>query len=459
MSLFRKLDPEEETRIMLGEPRAAVRHVAIPFLISLVIGQINMLADLAWCSGLGSESVSAIQAVTPLFWVVFDIGLGIGLGCNVLISRQIGSGDRKSAESTIIHGIILSIVIATVTAPFIYLLIEPMMIWMGAGEISSMGVSYLTPVLACNIFQVLSPTLAGFLRGEGAAKRSNYAMIAGTLTNIVLDPILIYGCGLGVMGAGIATAMVPVVSTVIMLYFYISKSTTIPMTIKGFRFNWGFVGSILYIGMPKMLEMFTMDALDAINRLFLIECAGIDAMVLFSVPFRIILLGVMMINALALSLTPVASANLGAKAFDKSRAAFSYCISMGILISACLITIYLRLANVMVIPFTMSDSMIGMRGDLADILRAEVLLIPAIGLMMVSNSMLQAMRMPMMALLMTFARTGFTTLSFMFLKDTTVLTMCIGMTCITVITSAAAYLITRKAIGIVERKECSYSEA
>ena len=105
----------------------------------------------------------------------------------------------------------------------------------------------------------------------------------------------------------------------------------------------------------------------------------------------------------------------------------------------------------------MSDSMIGMRGELTNILRAEVLLIPSLGMIFICNAMLQALRLPMMALFITFARTGLTTLSFALLSNTSIITMCISMTCIYVAASVAAYLITRKAIDITERKECRYN--
>ena len=102
--LFPKSDPEKDTAIMLGDPKKAIFVTVIPFMISIFIGQVNMLADVMWCSGLGSDYISAIQVVSPIYWVIFDVGLGIGLGCNVLIARRIGAGDRIGAQSIISHG-------------------------------------------------------------------------------------------------------------------------------------------------------------------------------------------------------------------------------------------------------------------------------------------------------------------------------------------------------------------
>ncbi len=442
MAVFSKANAERDTAIMLGDPRKALYSTVVPFLISLIIGQINMLADLAWCSGLGADPVSAIQAVNPLYWVIFDVGLGVGLGCNIIISRRIGAGDREGAKRIIPQGIVLSIVTAALLAPVLYFTIEPMMVWMGAGELSAMGVSYLTPIIVCNIFQVMSPTLSGFLRGEGAARRSNYAMIVGTLVNIIFDPILIYVLDMGVTGAGIATAMSCVVSSSVMLYFYLSKTTTVPLSFKGYRFCVGDFKEIMYLGLPKMSEMFLMDALDAINRVFLIQCAGVDAMVLFSVPFRILMFAAMIPNAFGLALTPVASANIGARKPENSIYAFRLCMRNNLLISVVLIIIYLLFASYLIIPFSASDTIIHMRPELDDILRVDAFMIPGMATCFICNAMLQSMRKPMLALLITMLRTGLTTMMFAILADTTIEIMCLSMVSMTAMVAVFAYYVT-----------------
>ena len=162
--------PERDTERMLGDPKKAIFSTVLPFLISIVVGQVNMLADLAWCSGLGSDSVSAIQSVSPLYWVVFDVGLGIGLGCNVIIAHRIGFGDRAGAQRIVSQGVVLAVAIAVVLAPLVYLLISPMLSWMGAPELAGDASRYMGMILAFNVFQVLSPTLSA--RRATASRRS-----------------------------------------------------------------------------------------------------------------------------------------------------------------------------------------------------------------------------------------------------------------------------------------------
>jgi len=441
--LHRRSDPERDTAIMLGDPKHAIFVTVLPFLISILIAQINMVADVMWCSGLGSDYISAIQIVSPIYWVIFDVGLGIGLGANVLISRRIGAGDRSGAQNMISQGMVLGVVLALILAPLMYLLIAPMMSWMDATELTEMSQSYMLPILVCNVFQVLSPTLSGFLRGEGAAKKSNYSLIVGTTANIILDPILIYGAGLGVQGAGIATAASFVINTTIMISLYLTNRTTLKMSFKGFRIQLSEMKEIMTIGFPKMIEMFTMDILDAVNRVFLIQCGGIDAVTLFSVPFRLLMLASMVPNSFAMALTPVASANLGAKRPDKSVKAFMICVESILLLTTLFMILYLLFANYLIIPFIQSDSMIALESGLIDILRIDAFMIPAIGMGFVCNAMLQSMRKPVLALFLTLLRTTLTTLTFAALCETDIGIMCLGMVVVHIITAILALLVTK----------------
>ncbi len=448
MSAFKRADPERDTAVMLGDPKRAILVTVVPFLISTVVGQVNMLADLAWCSVLGSGAVSAIQSVTPLYWVIFDVGLGIGLGSNVIIAHRIGSGDREGARRIVSQGVVLAIVIAFAMAPLVYLLIAPMMSFMGASALAEASTQYLTPIIAFNAFQVLSPTLSGFLRGEGASNKSNVALIAGTLVNIALDPLFIFSLDLGVSGAGLATAMSCVTSVSIMLWFYLSHRTTVPLSFKGYRFERKDVAEIMYLGMPKMAEMFLMDTLDAFNRVFLIACGGIDAVTLFSVPFRVVMLAAMIPNAFAMAMTPVASANLGAGRLDNALYAFRMCLKSVLCISSALVLLYLLLAPFLLVPFTTSESMVPMKPELETILRISVFIAPTISVTMVCNSMLQSMKKPMVSLMVTIFRTTSTTVLFAALSSTSVPVMCAGMVVAGVASAALAVLLTRRDLEI-----------
>ncbi len=440
-------DSGKDTRIMLGDPKTAIYATVIPFIISSIIGQINMLADLAWCSGLGASSVNAVQSVVPLYWVVFDVGLGVGLGSNVLISNYIGAGNYDRARKILAQGTVLSVIIAVLIAPFTFLLIDPMVTWMGAPELIGAAESYLAPILICNIFQVLGPTLSGFLRGEGAAKKSNYCIIIGTLANIVIDPIFIFGLDLGVAGAGAATALSGAVSVILMLYIYLSGKTTIKLSLKGYRFDRKESFAILRLGIPKMAEMFLLDIADAFCRSFFIACGGVNAISLFSIPYRVVLLASLVPGAFGLALTPVSSANLGAGKPEKSLYAYNLCLKWTLGLTAILVLIYLTCTEYLLIPFTLSDSMTELSPEMIETLRVQSFIIPFLAISLVSNSMLQSLQKPMLSLSVTAFRTLLMVVLLAALSTTTVPLMCWGLVLSLAFTACYSFMLARYNVG------------
>jgi Na+-driven multidrug efflux pump len=218
------------------------------------------------------------------------------------------------------------------------------------------------------------------------------------------------------------------------------------MTFKGFKIQLSEMKEIMVYGFPKMIEMFAMDALDAANRVFLIMCGGVDAVTLFSVPFRLLMLAAMAPNSFALALTPVSSANIGAKRPDKSAYAFKVCAKSILIITGVLLIVYLLLADYLVIPFVQSESMMVLEPQLVDIIRIDAFMIPAIGTAFVCGSMLQSMRHPMLALLMTLIRTVLTTVVFACLYTTSVEYMCVGMVVVNIAAALISLLVTRVSI-------------
>ena len=198
------------------------------------------------------------------------------------------------------------------------------------------------------------------------------------------------------------------------------------------------MSEILYLGMPKMAEMFLMDAMDALNRTFLIVCGGIDAVTLFSVPFRVVILVAMVPNSFAMAMTPVVSANLGAGKPDNAVFAYRMCMKYALGISVILVALCIIFAHYLMLPFTVSDSMEALRPELETVLRISVLMAPTMSAAMICSAMMQSMKKPLAALAVTTIRSVATTALFAVLCVTSVPIMCTGMVVAGVIAAAVA---------------------
>ena len=93
------MSAEDRVDILLGNPRKAVIAMAIPLILSLLVSQVNVLADRAWCAGLGDDAMSAIAVVTPVYLTIVGLGSGIGVGASAVISRMIGADKKEKASA------------------------------------------------------------------------------------------------------------------------------------------------------------------------------------------------------------------------------------------------------------------------------------------------------------------------------------------------------------------------
>ncbi|MBP5203092.1 MAG: hypothetical protein J6Z16_00370, partial [Candidatus Methanomethylophilaceae archaeon] len=100
------MDGERRVDVLLGDSRRALLFMAMPILVSLLAAQANVLADRAWCSGLGVDPLAAVALVAPLYNVMTGLGSGLGVGASAVVSRMIGAGRREATSTCASPGLV-----------------------------------------------------------------------------------------------------------------------------------------------------------------------------------------------------------------------------------------------------------------------------------------------------------------------------------------------------------------
>ena len=106
------MNKRDNVNIILGNPHVAVRKLAWPMMISMLLIMTYNLADSIWVSGLGPNALSAIGFITPIFLIIIGLGNGLGAGANSLIARCIGAEDKSGADNASVHSIVLTVIIS-----------------------------------------------------------------------------------------------------------------------------------------------------------------------------------------------------------------------------------------------------------------------------------------------------------------------------------------------------------
>ena len=189
------MDAEGNVSVLLGDPRGAIRSMAVPLFIALVVTEVNTLADRSWCSGLGQEALAAVALCSPLYLVITGLGTGMGVGGAATVSRRIGSGEIDRARVSAIQTLLFSLVFGAILAPILVLTCEDLLVLVGSGDVTQQSYDYMVWLAAGTPVLVLNGAVAGLLRGEGAARASTVMMAILAVTNIVLDPVMVATSG------------------------------------------------------------------------------------------------------------------------------------------------------------------------------------------------------------------------------------------------------------------------
>lgn len=233
-----------------------------PIIVSMVLQAVYNIVDSAFVSNMASGGEEALNALTlafPLQTLMVAIGIGTGVGANILAAKSFGAGDNQRANKAAGNAAFLGIVIYIV---FLLFGIFGTELYVGSQTnnpvIAEMAVDYLR---ICCVYSLGVPMFAVYeklLQATGHSVCSTIAQIAGAVTNIILDPIMIYGwlgCPeMGVKGAAYATVIGQLVSFAAALVFHIKFNKTISNRLCYFKPSASVIGQIYSIGLPAIIS-------------------------------------------------------------------------------------------------------------------------------------------------------------------------------------------------------------
>jgi len=223
---------------------------------------------------------------------------------------------------------------AVLTVPLV-LFAEPIATVLGAGTVAPLAAEYGRVLFSGAVFVLFTNIAYAVLRGEGDTKRTMHAMVASSIVNAVLDPILIYSLGLGVAGAALATVRsITLVSAVILYWFVVKKDTYVALSLREASLNREITSDILRVGLPASLEFFLMSLLSILVNGVLVIVAGTDGVAVYSSGWRLAMFAVIPLIAMSTTLVSVAAAAFGARTFRKLGEAFGYAVRLGTIIAA-----------------------------------------------------------------------------------------------------------------------------
>jgi len=392
---------------LLGDPKKAILKLSVPMMIGMFVQAIYNIADGVWVAGLGADQLAAVGLFFPFFFIIIALGAGIGIGGSSAISRRIGERNKKDADNTAIHTILIGIIIGLVTSlPLLPFLENIFISFSGNRKVGIMAADYARVLFGGAVIIIFSNVANAILRGEGDAKRAMYALVLGSGLNIVLDPIYIYTLNMGVVGAAWATLTSLTVSSALFLYWlFVKRDTYVDITLKNFQFNKKILKEILGVGIPASAAQLSMSISMVSLNIIVIWAGGTDGVAVFTSGWRIVMLGAIPLMGMAAAATSVTGAAFGAKDKEKLNTAYLYVIKIGILIELGIAILVALFAPRVAYIFTYSEGATRILNDLINFLRWSALIYPTIPLGMLTSAMFQGIGKGKRALVVTILRT------------------------------------------------------
>ena len=313
-------------------------EMALPMMISMLVQAFYNVVDSIFVGYISENALTAVSLAFPIQNLMIAVATGTGVGINALLSMRLGQKNISAVNDTAMNGLFLSLcstilfVILGLTIPEVYFKSQTSDL-----EIIDYGVKYLRVCLIASFGIFTSITFDRLLQSTGQTVYSMISQLSGAITNIVLDPILIFGLlgfpKMGITGAAVATVVGQFVSLFVSGTLNFTKNKEITFNFKKFKPNGAVIAEIYRVGVPSIL-MASIGSIMTYTMNLILGVFSMTAVAVFGVYFKLNSIIFMPVFGMNNALVPIVAYNYGAK--NRSRIVGT--IKVGIAIILCIMT-------------------------------------------------------------------------------------------------------------------------
>ncbi len=382
----------------------AVAVMAIPTMISMLVVVIYNMADTFFIGQTGDPmQVAAVSLATPVFMVFMALGNLFGIGGSSAISRALGEKKIERARQISSFCCYGSLGLGIIMSLGFLIGMNGILKLIGASE-NTIGFArdYLTYIAFGGPFIMFGTAFGNILRGEGAAKESMIGNMIGTVTNIVLDPIMILMLGWGVVGAAVATVIGNIAASAFYLLYFLRKKSSLSIRLKDFHMGDRIAAGVMSIGIPASLNNILMSCANIVLNQVLISY-GDTPVAAMGVASKANMLVVLLQIGLCAGIQPLIGYNYGARNKKRLLEVFKFTGLCAVIIGT-LLTAVMVVARQTVIRAFIDDAEVIAYG--IQMVIALQLSGPVLGILFLCINTIQGMGKAIPSLVLTICRQG-----------------------------------------------------
>ncbi|MCU7208497.1 MATE family efflux transporter [Turicibacter sp. 1E2] len=308
------------TDMTKGSPAKLILAFTIPILIGNLFQQFYSMVDTAIVGQfVGVGALAAVGATGGVIFLVQGFVNGLTHGFSVIVSQRYGANDELGIKKATATSIYLSAIATVVLTVICVLLAKPVLQLMNTPvDILEDATSYVTIFFGGLVSIIVYNLLASLLRAFGDSKTPLYFLILASITNIILDLVLIINFKMGVAGAAIATVVSQGLSGLLCYFYMIKKFDILTLKKEHFKYDPMLVKELMYVSLPMALQY----AITAIGVMILqvaVNSFGSTTVAAFTAATKVEQLVVQPGIAIGMTMATYAAQNLGARRIDRVR--------------------------------------------------------------------------------------------------------------------------------------------
>ncbi len=309
-----------------GSVKKLMLKMAVPALVGQVVNLLYNIVDRIYIGHLpeiGADALTGVGLFSPILMIITAFAMLVGSGGAPRAAIAMGQGDKERAEKILGNSLTMLLILAVLLTGVFSVTAPTLLRWFGASDDTlPFGVEYGRIYILGTVFVLIVMGMNTFITTQGFAQISMLTTVIGAVINIVLDPILMFGFGLGVKGAAIATVLSQTIGAVWILLFLTGKKTILKLKPANMKLQPHIILPCLGLGFSSFIMVSTESILSISFTSSLSRFGGDVAVGAMTVLTSINQLVTMPLQGICQGGQPLISYNYGAKKFDRVKEAF-----------------------------------------------------------------------------------------------------------------------------------------
>lgn len=313
---------QDRTELLRSTPvKSALLKLGTPTLIGMSVSAPYNVVDAFFVGQLGGSQMAAVSLFAPIATAMLGLALLFGGGAASYISRLLGAGKRGEANECASTSLATSMAVAVLLLAGFVAFAEPFLRALGATDtMMPYAAAYAVPFFIAMTFYAFNGTANNLIVSEGATTVSMVAMLLGGISNIVLDPVMIFALGWGVAGAAVATLAGTLLTTCVYLSYFLRGKSSLALSPRNLKPTAEMYAQVLKIGVPNLTYQLLVSVALWLTNVFA-AAYGDAAVAALGIVARIMNLASMVAFGFVKGYQPFAGFNYGARRFDRVREA------------------------------------------------------------------------------------------------------------------------------------------